>query len=330
MYRAKTTRYSRMKYRRAGRSGLLMPELSLGIWHNWGLYSDYDVMKDMIFTAFDNGITHIDAANNYGPPPGSAEENLGKILSCELAGYRDELLISTKAGYEMWPGPYGNWGGRKYLMASLDRSLERLHLDYVDIFYHHRPDPDTPLEETVGALADMVRSGKTIYVGFSNYPAELLWKATAMMEETYSIHPVLDQVRYSIVDRHIEEDGLLQTVADLGMSVSVFSPLAQGLLTDKYLKGDIPENSRAKENRFLKEETITSQLVARLNVLNEIAETRGETLSEMAISFILRRPEVATVIIGARNSEQIRANLNALGKSREFSDEEIGEITGLF
>lgn len=319
-----------MKYRRAGRSGLLMPELSLGIWHNWGLYSDYDVMKDMIFTAFDNGITHIDAANNYGPPPGSAEENLGKILSCELAGYRDELLISTKAGYEMWPGPYGNWGGRKYLMASLDRSLERLHLDYVDIFYHHRPDPDTPLEETVGALADMVRSGKTIYVGFSNYPAELLWKATAMMEETYSIHPVLDQVRYSIVDRHIEEDGLLQTVADLGMSVSVFSPLAQGLLTDKYLKGDIPENSRAKENRFLKEETITSQLVARLNVLNEIAETRGETLSEMAISFILRRPEVATVIIGARNSEQIRANLNALGKSREFSDEEIGEITGLF
>lgn len=307
-----------------------MPELSLGIWHNWGLYSDYDVMKDMIFTAFDNGITHIDAANNYGPPPGSAEENLGKILSCELAGYRDELLISTKAGYEMWPGPYGNWGGRKYLMASLDRSLERLHLDYVDIFYHHRPDPDTPLEETVGALADMVRSGKTIYVGFSNYPAELLWKATAMMEETYSIHPVLDQVRYSIVDRHIEEDGLLQTVADLGMSVSVFSPLAQGLLTDKYLKGDIPENSRAKENRFLKEETITSQLVARLNVLNEIAETRGETLSEMAISFILRRPEVATVIIGARNSEQIRANLNALGKSREFSDEEIGEITGLF
>lgn len=330
MYRAKTTRYSRMKYRRAGRSGLLMPELSLGIWHNWGLYSDYDVMKDMIFTAFDNGITHIDAANNYGPPPGSAEENLGKILSCELAGYRDELLISTKAGYEMWPGPYGNWGGRKYLMASLDRSLERLHLDYVDIFYHHRPDPDTPLEETVGALADMVRSGKTIYVGFSNYPAELLWKATAMMEETYSIHPVLDQVRYSIVDRHIEEDGLLQTVADLGMSVSVFSPLAQGLLTDKYLKGDIPENSRAKENRFLKEETITSQLVARLNVLNEIAETRGETLSEMAISFILRRPEVATVIIGARNSEQIRANLNALGKSREFSDDEIGEITGLF
>lgn len=319
-----------MKYRRAGRSGLLMPELSLGIWHNWGLYSDYDVMKDMIFTAFDNGITHIDAANNYGPPPGSAEDNLGKILSCELAGYRDELLISTKAGYEMWPGPYGNWGGRKYLMASLDRSLERLHLDYVDIFYHHRPDPDTPLEETVGALADMVRSGKTIYVGFSNYPAELLWKATAMMEETYSIHPVLDQVRYSIVDRHIEEDGLLQTVADLGMSVSVFSPLAQGLLTDKYLKGDIPENSRAKENRFLKEETITSQLVARLNVLNEIAETRGETLSEMAISFILRRPEVATVIIGARNSEQIRANLNALGKSREFSDEEIGEITGLF
>ena len=307
-----------------------MPELSLGIWHNWGLYSDYDVMKDMIFTAFDNGITHIDAANNYGPPPGTAEENLGKILSCELAGYRDELLISTKAGYEMWPGPYGNWGGRKYLMASLDRSLERLHLDYVDIFYHHRPDPDTPLEETVGALADMVRSGKTIYVGFSNYPAELLWKATAMMEETYSIHPVLDQVRYSIVDRHIEEDGLLQTVADLGMSVSVFSPLAQGLLTDKYLKGDIPENSRAKENRFLKEETITSQLVARLNVLNEIAETRGETLSEMAISFILRRPEVATVIIGARNSEQIRANLNALGKSREFSDEEIGEITGLF
>lgn len=307
-----------------------MPELSLGIWHNWGLYSDYDVMKDMIFTAFDNGITHIDAANNYGPPPGSAEENLGKILSCELAGYRDELLISTKAGYEMWPGPYGNWGGRKYLMASLDRSLERLHLDYVDIFYHHRPDPDTPLEETVGALADMVRSGKTIYVGFSNYPAELLWKATAMMEETYSIHPVLDQVRYSIVDRHIEEDGLLQTVADLGMSVSVFSPLAQGLLTDKYLKGDIPENSRAKENRFLKEETITSQLVARLNVLNEIAETRGETLSEMAISFILRRPEVATVIIGARNSEQIRANLNALGKSREFSDDEIGEITGLF
>lgn len=307
-----------------------MPELSLGIWHNWGLYSDYDVMKDMIFTAFDNGITHIDAANNYGPPPGSAEENLGRILSGELAGYRDELLISTKAGYEMWPGPYGNWGGRKYLMASLDRSLERLHLDYVDIFYHHRPDPDTPLEETVGALADMVGSGKTIYVGFSNYPAELLWKAVTMMEEKYSIHPVLDQVRYSIVDRHIEEDGLLQAVADLGMSVSVFSPLAQGLLTDKYLTGDIPENSRAKENRFLKEETITSQLVARLNVLNEIAEARGETLSEMAISFILRRPEVATVIIGARNSEQIRANLNALGKSREFSDEEIGEITGLF
>ena len=318
-----------MNYRRCGRSGLLLPEISLGIWHNWGLYSSYEDMKEMVFTAFDNGITHIDAANNYGPPPGSAEENLGRILATDLRNYRDELIISTKAGHEMWPGPYGNWGSRKYLIASLDQSLRRMGLDYVDVFYHHRPDPDTPLEETMSALADIVKQGKALYVGFSRYPSELLRKAVKILEEDYHIHPVLNQVRYNLLDRHTEDDDLYETLSDVGMSASIYSPLAQGLLTDKYLSGYIPEVSRAHENRFLKEEMITETLVAKLNVLNDMALSKDMKLSEMALCYLLRRPEIATVIVGARNKEQLLKNIRALEKSRTFTSDELEEIDSI-
>ena len=323
---ANTRRYQKMDYRRCGRSGLLLPEVSLGIWHNWGLYSSFEEMKDMIFTAFDNGITHIDAANNYGPPPGAAEENLGRILADELRNYRDELIISTKAGHEMWPGPYGNWGSRKYLIASCDQSLKRMGLDYVDVFYHHRPDPDTPLEETMSALADLVKQGKALYVGFSRYPSDLLRKAVKILEEDYHIHPVLNQVRYNLLDRHTEDDGLYETLSDVGMSASIYSPLAQGLLTDKYLQGYVPEVSRAKENRFLKEEMLTETLVAKLNVLNDMALSKDMKLSEMALCCLLRRPEIATVIVGARNKEQLLRNIKALERSRSFTSDELEEI----
>ena len=327
MYVSNPGRYDEMPYRRAGTSGLKLSALSLGFWHNFGAGSDFEEMKRMVFSAFDGGITCFDLANNYGPPAGSAEENFGAILKSGLSNYRDELVISTKAGHEMWSGPYGNWGSRKHIIASLDCSLKRLGLDYVDIFYHHRPDPETPLEETMDALAYAVRSGKAIYVALSKYPPELLRKAKDILERSYNIHPLVNQIRYSMLDRRVEEEeDIFTALRKMEMSAVVFSPLAQGLLTDKYLLGIVMENTRAKENRFLKESIITPEMVTKLNALNKIASRRGQSLSEMALSFVLRHDTVASVIIGARNADQVKKNILAIGKYMDFSPEELAEI----
>ena len=320
MYQAAQNRYEGLPYRRCGASGLLLPAVSLGLWHNFGDTAPYENMRALCRTAFDHGITHFDLANNYGPEPGAAEENFGKILRDDLVVYRDELIISTKAGYEMWAGPYGNWGSRKYLLASLDQSLRRMGLDYVDIFYHHRMDPNTPLEETMGALAQAVRSGKALYVGLSNYDGPTLEKATAILDEL-KVPFVINQNRYSIFDRTIERNGLKDTAARLNKGIITFSPLAQGLLTDRYLHG-IPADSRVHtDGRFLKEKDITPERIAQIQALNELAAARGQTLAEMALAWLLSHKEITTVLIGASRTEQILDNIKAV-ENTHFTAEE--------
>lgn len=324
MYQAPETRYGSMRYSRCGNSGLLLPTVSLGFWHNFGDTSPYENMKQLCFTALDHGITHFDLANNYGPNPGSAEQNLGRILREELGHYRDELIISTKAGYEMWDGPYGNWGSRKYLLASLDQSLQRMSLPYVDIFYHHRMDPNTPLEETMGALAQAVRSGKALYVGLSNYDGQTLEKACKILSDLHCPF-ILNQNRYSIFDRTIEHNGLKDTAAKLQKGIIAFSPLAQGMLTDRYLHG-IPADSRVRtDGRFLKESALTEEKLAQIRALNEIAATRGQTLAEMALAWILKDGQVTSVLIGASRPEQILDNIKALDNTT-FTAEELEAI----
>ena len=320
MYQASDRRYDTMPYNRLGISGLKLPAVSLGLWHNFGHTGRYDNMRKMCFTAFDNGITHFDLANNYGPPYGSAETNFGRILKEDLHRYRDELIISTKAGYDMWPGPYGDWGSRKYLLASLDQSLKRLGLDYVDIFYHHRMDPNTPLEETMGALATAVQSGKALYVGLSNYDGEHLEQAAAILNEL-KVPFVINQNRYSIFDRTIENNGLKDTAAKLGKGIIAFSPLAQGLLTDRYLKG-IPSDSRiAADGRFLQENALTQQRLDQIRQLNDLAAQRGQTLAQMALSWILRDGIVTSVLAGASRPEQILDNIKAAENTAFTADE---------
>ena len=320
MYTASETRYDTMPYHRLGTSGLKLSAVSMGLWHNFGNTGCYDNMKQMCFTAFDNGITHFDLANNYGPPEGTAEINFGRILKEDLLPYRDELVISTKAGYWMWPGPYGDWGSRKYLLSSLDQSLKRLGLDYVDIFYHHRMDPNTPLEETMGALASAVQSGKALYVGLSNYDGEHLQQAAAILEEL-RVPFVINQNRYSIFDRTIENNGLKETSAKLGKGIIAFSPLAQGLLTDRYLKG-IPADSRIRtDGRFLKENALTQQRLEQIRQLNELAAQRGQTLAQMALSWILRDGIVTSVLAGASRPEQVLDNIKAAQNTAFTADE---------
>lgn len=324
MYTASPERYSSMNYRRTGQSGLKLPEVSLGLWHNFGDTSNYENMKQLCFTAFDNGITHFDLANNYGPQPGSAEKNFGKILREELYPYRDEMIISTKAGYEMWDGPYGNWGSRKYLLSSLDQSLKRMGLEYVDIFYHHRMDPETPLEETMGALASAVNSGKALYAGLSNYDGETLERACAILRELKCPF-IINQNRYSIFDRTVENNGMKDTASKLGLGLITFSPLAQGLLTDRYLHG-IPEDSRINtDGRFLKESVLTDKKLSQIKALNEIAAKRGQTLAEMALAWLLRDDSVTSVLIGASKPSQILDNIKAT-ENTHFDDAEIEEI----
>lgn len=324
MYNASEKRYENMAYNRCGNSGLKLPAVSLGLWHNFGDTSSYETMKQICFTAFDNGITHFDLANNYGPEPGSAEKNFGRILKEDLGQYRDELIISTKAGYDMWPGPYGNWGSRKYLLASLDQSLERMGLEYVDIFYHHRMDPETPLEETMGALAQAVTSGKALYVGLSNYDGETLERATAILEDLRCPF-IINQNRYSIFDRTIENSGLKETAARLGKGIIAFSPLAQGLLTNRYLNG-IPEDSRIMtDGRFLKKEALTEERLQQIRNLNGIAAGRGQTLAEMALSWVLRDGIVTSVLVGASRPGQVLDDIRAI-QNVEFSQEELAKI----
>ena len=324
MYKASEERYNKMSYLKCGTSGLKLPRVSYGLWHNFGENATMDNMKDLIFTAFDNGITHFDLANNYGPEPGRAEINFGKILKEDLAAYRDEMLISTKAGYLMWDGPYGDWGSRKYLLSSLDNSLKRMGLDYVDIFYHHRMDPETPLEETMGALAQAVSSGKALYVGLSNYNGETLEKAAAILDD-YKCPFIINQNRYSIFDRTIENNGLKETSARLGKGIIAFSPLAQGLLTNRYLNG-VPEDSRVKtDGRFLKESILTEEKLSQITRLNELAGQRGQTLAEMALAWVLKDGVITSVLIGASKSAQILDNIKAL-ENTCFTQEELDLI----
>ena len=321
MYQASPLRYKSMQYRRCGKSGLKLPALSLGLWHNFGDTSVYENMCNLCTTAFDNGITHFDLANNYGPRPGAAEENFKKIMKDCLGPYRDELIISTKAGYTMWDGPYGDFGSRKYLLASLDQSLLRMGLDYVDIFYHHRMDPETPLEETMGALASAVSSGKALYVGLSNYNGEKLKQACAILDELH-IPFVINQNCYSILDRTIENNGLKAAVKETQKGLITFSPLAQGRLTSRYLNG-IPSDSRVKtDGRFLKESDLNEDVMSKIRQLNELALSRGQTLAEMALSWLLAQDEVTSVLIGASKPEQILDNIRALD-NLNFSDEEL-------
>ncbi|MBQ4235303.1 MAG: aldo/keto reductase [Treponema sp.] len=326
MYTADDTRYSKMKYRRCGKSGLMLPEVSLGFWHNFGDSANYSNMKKMCFTAFDNGITHFDLANNYGPEIGSAEKNFGLIFKENFKPYRDELIISTKAGYRMWEGPYGDGGSRKYLIASLDQSLMRMGLDYVDIFYHHRMDPSTPLEETMGALAQIVRSGKALYVGLSNYDGKTLEEAQKILS-AQNVPFIINQNKYNIFDRTIETNGLKDGAKKLGKGVICFSPLAQGLLTDRYLK-DIPEDSRVKtDGRFLKENAVEENR-EKIIRLNGIAQKRNQTLAEMALAWILKDDGVTSVLIGASKPEQILDNIKAI-ENTNFTKEELAEIDGI-
>lgn len=321
MYIADKDRYNKLEYARCGKSGLKLPRISLGLWHNFGDNNDFKTMQKLCFTAFDNGITHFDLANNYGPPYGSAEINFGRILRQDLKKYRDELLISTKAGYDMWEGPYGNWGSRKYLIASLDQSLKRMGLEYVDIFYHHRMDKDTPLEETMGALNQIVQSGKALYVGLSNYDGETLAKASEILTQMHCPF-IINQNRYSIFDRTIENNGLKEMAHKLNKGIIAFSPLAQGLLTDRYLKG-IPEDSRIKtDGRFLKAEILTEKKLIQIANLNEIAKQRGQSLAQMALAWILKDNIVTSVLIGASKPEQILMNLEAMNNI-VFSSEEL-------
>mgnify|MGYP000331558783 CR=1 FL=1 len=324
MYKAEESRYSKMKFNRCGLSGLKLPAVSLGLWHNFGTNDDFDNMKAICFTAFDNGITHFDLANNYGPVPGSAEENFGKIINGDLKPYRDELIISTKAGYLMWPGPYGDNGSRKYLLASLDQSLKRMGLEYVDIFYSHRMDKETPLEETMGALDQAVKSGKALYAGISNYDAETTAKAAEILKELHCPF-VINQIRYSIFDRTIEQNGLKKYALKNGLGLIAFSPLAQGLLTGRYLNG-VPSDSRiAKDGRFLKRADLTPEKLLQIVALNKVAEKRGQTLAQMALNWVLRDEAVTSVIIGASRPEQVKENLGVMAFP-SFTEEELEEI----
>ena len=321
MYKASEQRYNNMSYAKCGISGLKLPRVSFGLWHNFGENASKENMKDLVFTAFDHGITHFDLANNYGPEPGRAEINFGKILREDLSCYRDEMLISTKAGYLMWDGPYGDWGSRKYLLSSLDQSLKRMGLEYVDIFYHHRMDPETPLEETMGALAQAVSSGKALYVGLSNYNGETLERATAILDDLKCPF-IINQNRYSIFDRTIENNGLKQTSERLGKGIIAFSPLAQGLLTNRYLNG-VPEDSRVKtDGRFLQEGILTDEKLGRIARLNELAAQRGQTLAEMALAWVLKDAAITSVLIGASKSAQILDNIKAL-ENTNFTQEEL-------
>lgn len=323
-YTASQERYQEMKYNRCGKSGLLLPMVSLGLWHNFGSNADPENMSAMCCKAFDMGITHFDLANNYGPEAGSAETNFGKILHNEFAAHRDELIVSTKAGYFMWEGPYGEWGSRKYLLASLDQSLKRMGLDYVDIFYHHRMDPKTPLEETMGALDSIVKSGKALYVGLSNYDGPTLMRAVEILEELKCPF-VINQNRYSIFDRTIEKNGLKKMAKRTGKGIIAFSPLEQGLLTERYLNG-IPADSRiASDGRFLQESALTPERMRQICGLNEIAKRRGQTLAQMALSWVLKDGDVTSVLIGASRPEQIEENVGIIYKA-EFSESELEEI----
>lgn len=321
MYKANENRYQTMTYNRCGKSGLKLSALSLGMWHNFGSRDNYDTMVEMVETAFDHGITHFDLANNYGPYPGSAEENFGKIMKNELSAYRDEMIISSKAGYTMWEGPYGDWGSRKYLISSLDQSLKRMGLDYVDLFYHHRPDPETPVEETAAALDHIVRSGKALYVGISNYSPEQTAKIAEIMKELGT--PLLiHQVRYNMLDRRLEGD-LEKVLDEKGMGSIAFCPLAQGLLTDKYLKG-IPEGSRATKSVFLTPDKIHADQIAKIAKLNDLAKERGQSLAQMAVAWNLRG-SLTSVLIGASRSQQIIENIRALD-NLHFTEEELNRI----
>lgn len=322
-YLANPTRYNDMTYRRCGRSGLQLPALSLGLWHNFGGVDTFENYRAILHTAFDQGVTHFDLANNYGPPPGSAEENFGTILKKDFLPYRDELIISTKAGYTMWPGPYGDWGSKKYLVASLDQSLKRMGLEYVDIFYHHRPDPNTPLEETMAALDLIVRQGKALYVGISNYKAEETAQASAILKQL-GTPCVIHQPKYSMFERWVE-GGLLDTLEKEGIGCIPFSPLAQGLLTNKYLQG-VPEDSRAaKPHGFLKTAMITPEKLEQIQQLNTLAQERGQSLAQMALSWILKDPRVTSVLVGASRPAQLLDSLECL-KNTNFSVEELAKI----
>ncbi len=324
MYIASESRYEKMKYNRCGKSGLMLPAVSLGLWHNFGDTGVYAKMEEMCFTAFDHGITHFDLANNYGPKAGSAESNLGKILKEHFMPYRDEMIISTKAGYDMWPGPYGDWGSRKYLIASMDQSLKRLGLEYVDIFYHHRMDPNTPLEETMGALSQIVASGKALYVGLSNYDGPTLEKASAILDELH-VPFVINQNCYNIFDRTIEQNGLKAMAKKLGKGVICFSPLAQGMLSNRYLNG-IPEDSRVRtDGRFLQESRLGEEVLGKIRALNEIAEGRGQTLAEMALSWLLKEEVITSVLAGASKPSQILDNIKAV-ENTGFTQDEIEAI----
>lgn len=324
MYLADKDRYSKMKYSNCGRSGLMLPKIALGFWHNFGELNDYKTMKEIVFTAFNNGITYFDLANNYGPENGAAEESFGRILNQEMKAYRDEMVISTKAGYLMWDGPYGDGGSRKYLMASLDQSLKRMGIPYVDIFYHHRMTKDTPLEETMLALADIVRQGKALYIGLSNYDAPTLRKATKMLEELH-VPFIVNQNKYNMIDRTIINNGLLDTSLELGKGLVSFSPLHQGLLTDRYLNG-IPEDSRMRHDpRFLKESNLTPELLDKLVALNNIAKERNEKLADMALEWILKDDKVTSCIVGASKKEQILVDCNAIN-GPDFSEEQLKRI----
>nr|WP_296069948.1 L-glyceraldehyde 3-phosphate reductase [uncultured Actinoplanes sp.] len=321
-YLADTDRYEEMEYRRTGRSGLRLPAISLGLWHNFGGDRPLETQRDILRRAFDLGVTHFDLANNYGPPYGSAEENFGRLMAADFRPYRDELIISTKAGYDMWPGPYGEWGSRKYLTASLDQSLERMGLDYVDIFYSHRFDPETPLEETMGALDAAVRAGKALYVGISSYSPEKTAEAAAILRELGT--PLLiHQPSYSMLNRWIES-GLLDTLEQEGAGCIAFSPLAQGMLTDRYLNG-VPEGSRATQHKSLEQDLLSDENLAKVRALNDIASRRGQSLAQMAIAWVLRDPRMTSTVLGASSVKQLETNIAAL-RNTAFSDEELAEI----
>jgi L-glyceraldehyde 3-phosphate reductase len=325
-YQPSDNRYDSMKYNRCGRSGLKLPAISLGLWHNFGGVDDPQNGRAILRRAFDLGITHFDLANNYGPPPGSAEENFGRILREDLAPYRDELIISSKAGYLMWPGPYGDWGTRKYLIASLDQSLKRMGLDYVDIFYHHRPDPDTPLEETMGALDQIVRSGKAIYAGISNYPHELTRQAQQILRQL-GTRCIIHQPVYNMFDRWVE-NGLLRTLREEGIGCIPFSPLAQGLLTNRYLHGITPDSRAGKPHGFLRPHQITDEKLERVRRLNNLAAARGQSLAQMSLAWVLRHPEITSALVGASSVAQLDDAVGTL-KNLSFTNEELQSIESI-
>jgi L-glyceraldehyde 3-phosphate reductase len=326
VHRPADDRYERLPYQRVGRSGLLLPRISLGLWNNFGADRALTTQRDIVLHAFDRGITHFDLANNYGPPPGAAEEQFGRILESDLRPFRDEIVVSTKAGYDMWPGPYGNWGSRKYMLASLDQSLTRLGLDYVDVFYSHRPDPETPIEETVSALVTAVRSGKALYAGISNYdPAQTAAAAEALAAE--NIHLLIHQPRYNMFDR-VPEDGLFDELLRLGTGAIVFSPLAGGLLTDRYLDGSVPVGSRAAEGRWFGADRIDDEYLTTARALNDIAAARGQTLAQLAITWVLRQQAVTSALVGASSVRQLDGTLDSLAGA-PLTDEELTAIDAL-